>query len=702
MTLAIIFAHVWGVLQLVVLGSLRRTSQLSTILIAIPAGVYGCALGAVLLQIAWTRPISWLPFFALAEVVKVASYTLDPLIEEVIKVLPLVFLLRLRNIRHQWSLTDCILIGAALGSGFGLAEALFRFSTAAGKAREMPFGWVFSIGLSPVTVFKPMSLITTWLPESVSIGEIFFTADTPKRINLHLAWSALGGLGVGLYFLEGRKHARTVSLALLGFIVVDHAATNLAISNQSWLASLVVKPLEIIRHGLGFFPVLALGVAWRFDRDRQQLSPNSDLLLKAERTSAPIWHGTISAALSRLPWSSIWVFGLVRMRRAYQTTGTFNTDPRRAENTKSDDDARNGLYTILIEMRDRIDHAWDNSIHNSIIRSLLKKTTLVAIIKQPQCIAFFILIIPPILWFVVGGKPDTAWLQQLLTTTPAWVVIIILSIPTLGWSVWSLIAAARQWRKKIASPIADTGATFALRLVAGMGALALGIYSVLLGVAGASPHDKLLNNTHVLDAISSTPVIVGLLLALLALLLILILPEILAALAALAEALAALGVAGEALAEAAGEAIAEGAAEAAAEAAAEGAAEAAAGAADAAFSALEKGIVNEVQSILSSSEMNALRAAYEAGESAEVTIGGRTVLFEPSLPGSGFSLFGEEGFVIGRQAFASEAELTKTLLHELYRLGTSSALESGVSAATASAETDAAFSFAERAFAVFF
>lgn len=186
MILSIIFGHVWGVLQLVALGSFARIIRLQTILVAISAGLYGCALVAVLFQIAWTRPVAWLTSTSLSEVVSIASYTLDPCIEELVKILPLAFLLRIQNVRKQWSLTDCVLVGAALGSGFGLAEDLFRYSTSpGGMVLSMPFGWVVQKGLSPVTIFGPWTILTSWLPESVSVGDLLSFQTTPRRTNLH-------------------------------------------------------------------------------------------------------------------------------------------------------------------------------------------------------------------------------------------------------------------------------------------------------------------------------------------------------------------------------------------------------------------------------------------------------------------------------------------------------------------------------------
>jgi hypothetical protein len=60
------------------------------------------------------------------------------------------------------------------------------------------------------------------------------------------------------------------------------------------------------------------------------------------------------------------------------------------------------------------------------------------------------------------------------------------------------------------------------------------------------------------------------------------------------------------------------------------------------------------------------------------------------------TMFGEEGFLIGPEAFTSLSELSKTVLHELYRLRTT-ASANGLSADLAAKETKAAFDFAERA-----
>lgn len=115
------------------------------------------------------------------------------------------------------------------------------------------------------------------------------------------------------------------------------------------------------------------------------------------------------------------------------------------------------------------------------------------------------------------------------------------------------------------------------------------------------------------------------------------------------------------------------------------------------FSAEEAGIIAEAESILSAPEMAQITSAYANGESVVVNIGGRIIQYEPGLPASGMTMFEENGFLIGREAFASEGELAQTVLHELFRLTTSTVSEGGLNAATAAAETEAAFNFAARA-----
>ena len=119
-----------------------------------------------------------------------------------------------------------------------------------------------------------------------------------------------------------------------------------------------------------------------------------------------------------------------------------------------------------------------------------------------------------------------------------------------------------------------------------------------------------------------------------------------------------------------------------------------------ALSAREERIVEEAVRILKAPQFKEALKAMRGGEATELSLEDRTIILEPDAPLSGMTLFEENGFVIGREALASTEELYKTVLHELYRLHTSVLQESGADPELVRTETEAAFSFAERAAAL--
>lgn len=114
------------------------------------------------------------------------------------------------------------------------------------------------------------------------------------------------------------------------------------------------------------------------------------------------------------------------------------------------------------------------------------------------------------------------------------------------------------------------------------------------------------------------------------------------------------------------------------------------------FSTIEVEIILEARRIIMSQQFANLLDAQKLGESATEIINGRLIQYEPGLPASGMTMFGENGFLIGREAFDSTEELDRTILHELYRLRNSSS-SGGVSGSLATQETEDAFNFAMRA-----
>ena len=117
------------------------------------------------------------------------------------------------------------------------------------------------------------------------------------------------------------------------------------------------------------------------------------------------------------------------------------------------------------------------------------------------------------------------------------------------------------------------------------------------------------------------------------------------------------------------------------------------------LSRTEMAIANEAKQILASSELAQIRTAQKAGNVSRFIINGRTIQYQPKLPFSAITWFEERGFVLGEEAFASEEEMTKTILHELYRLSSSQVTSGGaVSQSLVQKETVDAYQFAERAY----
>lgn len=189
MILAIVFAELWAVCQLIVLGTFARTIRVRTVLMAVAVGLYACAPLAVLLQVTWISAAAWLSGTSAYQLVRVAAYTADPFIEEIVKVLPVaMMLLTIPAIRRQWSITDCVLLGAGCGAGFGLAEELFRFGKVTPSALWSvgAGGWMIpgSIWYIP-TVPSPRTTVTAWLPPGVverTLGERLPGHQPPSRL----------------------------------------------------------------------------------------------------------------------------------------------------------------------------------------------------------------------------------------------------------------------------------------------------------------------------------------------------------------------------------------------------------------------------------------------------------------------------------------------------------------------------------------
>jgi PrsW family intramembrane metalloprotease len=301
--LAIAFAHVWGILQLIVLGSFARTVSIRTVLAAMAAGFYACAAFAALLESVWIGPTAWITGTPYADVVQIASYTVDPFIEEAVKIIPLAMLLLwVRVIRHQWSITDCIIVGAALGSGFGLAEDLYRFSDST-NAVWTGQDWLVRGNVVNGVIVPGLSrtMVSLFPAGVVGIGVRRTFAGTWPALDPHLALSAVGGLAVGLLLRHRGSLAHRAGIALLLSTGSNHALFNAALYMSA--GSPVFLLSSTLYRVLWFVPPAAVATALWLDWQRQDATIRSECTLALEKSHSPPIVGTLHAAVSHLPWS---------------------------------------------------------------------------------------------------------------------------------------------------------------------------------------------------------------------------------------------------------------------------------------------------------------------------------------------------------------------------------------------------------------
>src|SRR5689334_12609820 len=171
-----VIAQFYGVLQLVILGSPTRTIRWRVVLLAFLAGVTVCVPLALLLEMVWTRLFAGMTHQSFIDALDIAGYSVDPFIEEVVKLLPLMIACLIPAVRRQLGLVDIILICAALGAGFGLTEFILNMSHRFDRAIDARFQdvWYMQIGVFGVGVVPGLGkTLTSWLPSGVSATGAF-------------------------------------------------------------------------------------------------------------------------------------------------------------------------------------------------------------------------------------------------------------------------------------------------------------------------------------------------------------------------------------------------------------------------------------------------------------------------------------------------------------------------------------------------
>ncbi|MER6548352.1 RNase A-like domain-containing protein [Streptomyces sp. NPDC001250] len=498
-------AAVWGVLQLFAVSWPTRSVRLSTVLLALAVGVYGCGVATALVELAYTRIYADESGQSLVTVVNTTSYTVAPWVEELIKASPLLLAGLSLKVRRQWGLTDFVVLGAALGGGFGLLEAVLRYGLDANRAIPRGGGWIIPDSLSPPYVPGLGQVLTAWLPAPFS--QLDMLGPPVTETFSHLVWTAMVGFGVGLLW-RARGWLRLLSVVPLAAAAAYHTVNNYAVQKPTsqaahWLESLNGKAWAA--------PLVCLAIAMLADLRQIHRGKRAvpGVLLASERVDGDSLGALLRYASWRLPWSVLIVLRYVRLRRSLLY----------ASASAPPDDAE-GLRRVVAAITARMEASDNLGAWQTLgIRGPLKATRRARGARQRWLLVIpCVLALPSLLFLGVGSFTSTADFQKFFSTGPGPKILMGFGIAALAWIAYQLTVLLRTWRTASAQPTAELLAAHRFRLGTALGSATTGALLLWRGFGDAGPDGRAIHTFHLLDALNTFLVYLGFALLLLSLL----------------------------------------------------------------------------------------------------------------------------------------------------------------------------------------
>ncbi|MER5444871.1 PrsW family glutamic-type intramembrane protease [Streptomyces sp. NPDC002764] len=505
MTLVMTVAAVWGVLQLFAVSWPTRSVRLSTVLSAFAVGVYGCGVVTALVELAYTRLYADRTGRSLVAVVNTTGYTVAPWVEELIKVSPLLLAGLSVKVRRQWGLTDFVVLGAALGGGFGLLEGVLRYGLDADRAIPRGGGWIIPDSLSPPYVPSLEQVLTAWLP--APFAQLDLGGPGVTQTFSHLVFTAMAGLGVGLLW-RVRGWARLLAVLPVLGAAAYHTVNNYVVQEPTspaahWLDSLNGKAWAA--------PLLCLALAMAVDL-RQLLREKRTLpgvLLASERADGDSLGALLRYAAWRPPWSLRIVLRYVGLRRSlFYAAASASTD------------AVGELNRVVAGITDRMDASDNQQAWRTLdVRALLKAVR-EARGRGRRWLPLIpcALVLPSLLFLGVGSFTSTAGLQKFFSTGSGPKILMGFGTAALAWIAYRLTALLRTWRTAAAQPEGELLAVHRFRLGTALGAATTGALLLSRGLGDAGPDGRAIHVFHLLDALDTFLVYLGFALLLLSLL----------------------------------------------------------------------------------------------------------------------------------------------------------------------------------------
>lgn len=486
-------ATVFGVMQLLVLASPTRSVRMSTVLLAIAVGLYGCGVATGLLELAYTRSVANASGEPLATVVDKASYTVDPVIEELVKLAPLLLAGWNIRIRRQWGLTDYVVLGAGLGAGFGLLETVVRFGLDAGRAIAHPAGgWAIPDSLRAPYIPGPDQVFSAWFPApsgTLELGDLTPTADTSP----HLVYTALTALGVGV-LLRGRGWVRALSLLPVAVATALHMLTNYAAQRPSDRD--VTSMVDTCDGLLWMVPLMCLGIAVGVDlrQIRQGKRSVPGVLLSAERAGRTGLSALAAFGAWRVPWTAMIALRFARLRRAVLYAAARGPHP-----------STEALHRTVAWTAGQIDAADRDSAWQDIdLRAVRKATRAMGDWRRKWFILIsFALAFPSLVFLGAGSFPAAAELQERFRSGNGPRILVAFGVAGLLWISWHLSRILRTWRATQDLPLAEVQAVIRFRIWTALSGLTTGVLLLLRLRDGLEPDDPVVRNLHLLEALNN-------------------------------------------------------------------------------------------------------------------------------------------------------------------------------------------------------
>ncbi|WP_260609245.1 PrsW family intramembrane metalloprotease [Streptomyces sp. WAC 01325] len=498
-------AALWGVLQLFAISWPTRSVRLSTVLLALAVGVYGCGVATALVQLAYTRIHAEQSGRSLVSVVNTTGYTVAPWVEELLKVTPLLLAGLSPRVRRQWGLTDFVVVGAALGAGFGLLEAVLRFGLDADRAIPRGEGWIVPDSLSPPYVPGPGQVLTAWLPAPFS--QLDLGGPPATETFTHLVFTALAGFGVGLLW-RARGWVRVLSVLPIAAAVVHHTVNNYAVQEHSGAAK---DWLESLNGAAWAAPLLCLAVAMAADLRRLHRGKAAvpDVLLASERTDGDSAGALLRYAAWRLPWSLLIVLRYVRLRRCL----LYAVGSAPPESTAE-------LHGVVVGITARMDASDNAAAWRSLDIRAWVKATRAARRSRGRWLVLIpcVLMLPSVLFLGVGSFTSTAGLQEFFSTGGGPTILMGFAMAALAWIAYQLVTLLRTWRLVSTQPVGEVLAAHRFRLATALGAGTTGTLLLWRALGAAGPDGATIRTLHLLDALNTFLAYLGFALILLSLL----------------------------------------------------------------------------------------------------------------------------------------------------------------------------------------